>query len=39
MLKQRLVAKPVLVLYNAEAVIEVHTDARKLGFGGILLQH
>ena len=39
MLMQRLVAKPVLVWYNAETVIEVHTDACKLGFGGILLQH
>ena len=39
MLMQRLVAKPVLVWYNVEAVIEVHTDACNLGFGRILLQH
>ena len=38
MLKERLVARPVLALYNAEAAIEVHTDACKLGLGGILLQ-
>ena len=39
MLKERLVARPVLALHNAEAAIEVHTDACKLGLGGILLQH
>ena len=38
MLKERLVARPVLALYNAETAIEVHTDASKLGLGGILLQ-
>ena len=38
-LKQLLVAEPVLVLNNREAVIKVHIDARKLGFGGIILQH
>ena len=38
MLKQPLVAKPILLLFSSEAIIEVHTDACKLGFGRILLQ-
>ena len=39
MLKERLFARYVLALNNAEAAIEVHTVACKLGLGGILLQH
>ena len=34
-----MVAKPVLVLYNAEAVIEMHPDTCKSGLDEILLQH
>ena len=39
MLTQQSVASPVLALYNAEAVLEVHTDAYKFKLHGILLQH
>ena len=31
MLKERLVARPILALCNAEAATDVHTDARKVG--------
>jgi hypothetical protein len=37
-LKQRLVERPVLALYNRDAHTELHTDASKHGIGGILLQ-
>jgi hypothetical protein len=38
-LTQRLVARPVLALYNPEAATELHTDASMHGVGGILLQY
>lgn len=37
-LKARLVARPVLALYKHGAETELHTDASKIGVGGILLQ-
>ena len=37
-LKEILVNKPVLAIYNPAAKTEIHTDASKLGLGGILLQ-
>lgn len=37
-IKSRLVSRPVLALYNAEYITEVHCDASKMGVGGILLQ-
>lgn len=37
-LKERLVSRPLLALYDPAASIEVHTDASKLGIGAILLQ-
>lgn len=37
-LKEILINRPVLTLYNPQASIEVHTDASKLGIGAILLQ-
>lgn len=37
-LKQKLISRPVLTLYNPDARLEVHTDASKLGIGAILLQ-
>lgn len=38
-LKQRLVERPILAIYDRAAKTEVHTDASKLGLGGILLQY
>jgi transposase InsO family protein len=38
LLKNKLTSRPVLAIYDAEAHTEVHTDASKKGFGGILLQ-
>lgn len=37
-LQQKLVQKPTLALYDPHAVTELHTDACKVGLGGILLQ-
>lgn len=37
-LKEKLVERPVLALYNPKYLTEVHCDASKLGVGGILLQ-
>ncbi|KAJ3650016.1 hypothetical protein Zmor_021729 [Zophobas morio] len=37
-LKQRLITRPILALYNPSAETEVHTDASKMGLGGILMQ-
>lgn len=37
-LKERLIKRPILSIYDPTAVIELHTDASKLGIGGILLQ-
>lgn len=31
-------SRPVLAFYRGEALTEVHTDASKLGIGGILFQ-
>lgn len=38
-LKQKLVDKPVLGIYNRDAKTELHTDASSKGLGGILLQY
>nr|CAI5824178.1 unnamed protein product [Callosobruchus analis] len=37
-LKERLVSRPLLAVYDSRADIELHTDASKLGVSGILLQ-
>lgn len=37
-LKQALCARPTLALYSGQADTEVHTDASKMGIGGILPQ-
>ena len=37
-LKQVLSAKPVLRIYNPDAITELHTDASKEGYGPVLLQ-
>lgn len=37
-LKNCLIKRPVLALYNPDAETELHTDASKLGVAGILLQ-
>lgn len=37
-LKQKLTTRPLLAIYDREAVTELHTDASKVGVGGILLQ-
>lgn len=37
-LKEKLVDRPVLAIYNPSAITELHTDASKLGVGGVLLQ-
>ena len=37
-LKRMLVNRPILALYNPNAETEFHTDASKIGIGGILLQ-
>lgn len=37
-LKQMLVERPILALYDAELETELHTDASKLGIAGILMQ-
>lgn len=39
MLKQRLIERPVLGIYDQDAKTELHTDASKLGLGGILMQY
>ncbi|CAH2268727.1 jg230, partial [Pararge aegeria aegeria] len=38
-LKQRLIEKPVLAIYNSDAKSELHTDASKIGLGGIFMQY
>lgn len=37
-MKEHLVKRPLLALYNPELETEVHTDASALGLGGILMQ-
>jgi len=37
-LKQRLIAKPVVASYGVDAIHEVHTDASSIGLAGVLLQ-
>lgn len=37
-IKSKLIARPILALYNTEFDTEVHCDASKVGVGGILLQ-
>lgn len=37
-LKVRLIERPTLAIYDPTAEIELHTDASRLGVGGILLQ-
>lgn len=37
-LKDKLVQRPILTLYNPEHIIELHCDASKIGLGGILFQ-
>ncbi|CAK1597154.1 unnamed protein product [Parnassius mnemosyne] len=38
-LKQRLIERPVLGIYDKDAKTQLHTDASKLGLGGVLIQH
>jgi len=37
-LKEKLVERPVMALYDAKFETELHTDASKLGITGILMQ-
>lgn len=37
-LKLRLIERPVLGIYDSKAITELHTDASKLGLGGIIMQ-
>ncbi|CAK1583105.1 unnamed protein product [Parnassius mnemosyne] len=37
--KERIVVRPVLGIYDRRARTELHTDASKLGLGGILMQY
>lgn len=37
-LKTRLITRPVLAIYDHSAETELHTDASRMGIGGILLQ-
>ena len=37
-LKEKLISRPFLALYNVKAETELHTDASKWGLAGILLQ-
>lgn len=38
LIKDKLIARPILAIYSPDARTEVHTDACQIGFGGILLQ-
>lgn len=38
LLKERLIDRPILALYNPNIETELHTDASALGIGGILMQ-
>lgn len=38
-LKSLLTDRPVLAIYNRDAKTELHTDASKVGLGGILMQY
>lgn len=37
-LKERLINRPILAIYDPTAETELHTDASKIGIGGILMQ-
>jgi hypothetical protein len=37
-LKEKLVSRPVLAIYDRDLMTELHTDASKFGLGGILMQ-
>lgn len=37
-LKDKLVTRPILAIFNPDYQTELHTDASKLGVGGVLLQ-
>ncbi|CAK1600455.1 unnamed protein product [Parnassius mnemosyne] len=37
-LKEKLVSRPLLALYDPTAPVKVHTDASKMGIGAILMQ-
>lgn len=37
-IRAKLIEKPVLALYSPQAETQLHCDASRLGFGGILLQ-
>lgn len=37
-LKNALISDPVLAIYHPEREIQIHTDASKIGLGGVLLQ-
>lgn len=38
MLKNQLIERPILAIYNPQAEIQLHTDASSAGFGAILMQ-
>lgn len=37
-LKTRLITRPILTIYDPKGILELHTDASKIGIGGILFQ-